>query len=267
MTDVTIILPCAGAGSRMGLDSPKELFEIRGKKLIDFSLTHIKAFIPSYQGSLRVAVVIRPSKQEVADYVARRLPDIPVKPVLFDHNYEEWPGSVYSANKLFSRHNLVLLPDSFLTLNKTTTPWPVTVFPDGEFQGRTLLSAALEVLARRPVMFAWVPCENPELLSSMGALRVEKDVVKAFQDKPRRGLEELEGLNGFNGFWTCYGFSRESGLPLYKFLIASLRHQSPILERQPFFPPAALRVGEYYDLGTPERLAEFIRSLPPSIHP
>ncbi|MCP5049152.1 MAG: hypothetical protein GY940_18430, partial [bacterium] len=70
---ITVILPCAGEGSRMGLETPKELFEIfpgndaagksaKGKpvKLIDFSLEHIRAF-PDRR-ALRVAVVVRPWK-------------------------------------------------------------------------------------------------------------------------------------------------------------------------------------------------------------
>ena len=45
MKRVTIILPCAGEGKRLGAKGPKELFEIYpGKKLIDYSLEHIKAF-------------------------------------------------------------------------------------------------------------------------------------------------------------------------------------------------------------------------------
>lgn len=272
--DITIILPCAGAGSRMGLDSPKELFEISGRKLIDFSLDHIKAYIRalvhdgSSTGSFRVAVVIRLSKREVADYVRAQLPDTRVETVLFDDNYEEWPGSVYSAHKQFSGRNLVLLPDSFLSLSSLSLPstmlahpennlQPITVFPDGEYRDRTLIAAALEVLAQRPVMFGWVACDNPGVLSTMGALRVEKNEVTAFQDKPREGLE------GFNGFWTCYGFSPGYGGPLYDFLIQSLRHQSPKLAEQPFFPPSALQLGRYYDLGTPERVASFMDSVLP----
>ena len=36
---LTVILPCAGEGNRLGLTTPKELYEIiPGKRLIDFSL-------------------------------------------------------------------------------------------------------------------------------------------------------------------------------------------------------------------------------------
>jgi UDP-N-acetylglucosamine pyrophosphorylase len=41
---ITIILPCAGSGSRLGLSEPKELFEISPEiRLIDFSSAHIAA--------------------------------------------------------------------------------------------------------------------------------------------------------------------------------------------------------------------------------
>lgn len=262
MADITVILPCAGAGSRMGLDSPKELFEIHGKKLIDFSLHHIRA----YPGSLRVIVVVRPDKLNVAQYVGSQLPYIPVQPVLFDDRYHEWPGSVYSAHPFFSERNLVLLPDSFLSLSTLSLGdrqemslnlpvQPVTKFPQGPYQGWSLIQAASALLQHSSVMFAWLPCQDPALLSSMGAVHVQGGIVNRFQDKPQQGFER------FNGFWTCYAFTRQYGLPLYRFLIASLRHQSPLFEQQSFFPPAALPVGQYYDLGTPQRVAAFCSAI------
>ena len=46
--EMTVILPAAGSGQRLGLDYPKELFEIvPGKKLVDFSLDHIQAAMGS----------------------------------------------------------------------------------------------------------------------------------------------------------------------------------------------------------------------------
>ncbi len=112
---LTVILPCAGEGNRLGLDIPKELFEIvPGTRLIDFSLNHIRAVPVGIE--VKVAVVVRPWKKEVVDYVSRKLPGTAVEAVLFDDAYSEWPGSVYSASGFFSAHNLVLLPDSCLCL-------------------------------------------------------------------------------------------------------------------------------------------------------
>ncbi len=83
--DLTIILPCAGSGSRLGLDYPKELYEIwQGVKLIDFSLMHFKKFIPKFsKRNLIIAVVISRSKIKVFEYIKKKLPGINVKAVEF----------------------------------------------------------------------------------------------------------------------------------------------------------------------------------------
>jgi hypothetical protein len=255
MKKITVILPCAGEGSRMGLDTPKELFEIGGVKLIDFSLAHIRAF-PN-PDVLRVAVVIRAAKQDVADYVREQLTGIDVTRVMFDDNYHEWPGSVYSAKKCFSRYNLVLLPDSFLSLARGVSLEPVTTYPpgDGGFEGESLTGRVMKKLAEHGVVFGWVKCSHRDTLAGMGAMKVEKGLVTAFQDKPGKGFE------GFNGLWGCYGFRREWGRGLYDFLTASVRHQPVSLQKQGFYPPGTVDIAAYYDLGTPERASAFNSSI------
>jgi len=241
--ETTIILPCAGEGNRLGLKTPKELFEIfpgnsgAGTKLIDFSLKHISAF--PYKEKITVAVVIRPWKTGVAEYVARQLPGITVKTVMFNENYNEWPGSVYSAKNFFSKNNLVLLPDSYLGLCADSR--------------KTLVELVLDSLALYKVVFGCLKCtgKDVEILRTLGAVTVEDGIVTAFQDKP------VESLHRFNGFWGCYGFRKEYGESLYHFLIGSVQHRSLPLTEQPFYPPGAIRLGAYYDLGTWENIDRF----------
>lgn len=268
---MTVILPCAGEGNRLGLQTPKELFLITPHtRLIDFSLDHIRAFLRSFSAGaagdpspipLTVAVVVRPWKQEVAEYVARRLPELTVETVMFNDAYSEWPGSVYSAARFFSQNNLVLLPDSCLRLNQGT-PRHAAVCNDPE--GKTLPELSLEALERYPVFFGSVSCGEAQTLKSLGALRVDRAEVTAFQDKPSRDLET------FNAFWGCYGFRKAHGEALYHFLSRSVRHQPAPLNRQSFYPVGAIPLHSYYDLGTWDRINRFRReffSIPPAAVP
>ncbi len=233
---LTVILPCAGEGNRLGLTTPKEFFEIvPGKRLIDFSLEHILAQDPGMVES--VVVVIRPWKKEVAEYVAGKLPGTRVETVLFNDDYSEWPGSVYSAAAFFSQYNLVLLPDSYLCLC-------------GSAPG-TLLEMVLAALKNHQVVFGSVSCMDHSKLKNLGAMRVEHGMVTAFQDKPRHDLEQ------YNSFWGCYGFRQNYGKALYDFLIRSVRHQPASLEEQPFYPPGSVSLHSYLDLGTWENIRKF----------
>ena len=83
-------------------------------------------------------------------------------------------------------------------------------------------------------------------------MRVDAGKVTAFQDKPAGNLEE------YNSYWGCYGFQKHAGAELYRFLLASVRHKSPVLAKQSFFPPAIIPVASYHDLGTWENIESFI---------
>jgi hypothetical protein len=248
---LTVILPCAGEGDRLGLKSPKELFEILpGIRLIDFSLDHILAQTQAddLQIKIKVAVVIRPWKREVVEHVMQKLPGIDVEAVLFNDEYSEWPGSVYSASGAFSGNNLVLLPDSCLRLCEGPLCSISTCF-NGE--GKTLLGLVLEALKGYKAVFGGVACTDPEVLKNLGAMRVEKDQVVAFQDKPGQDFHQ------FNSFWGCYAFRKESGKALYDFLIQSLHHRQVFLGAQPFYPVGAIPLHSYRDLGTWENINRF----------
>lgn len=248
---LTVILPCAGEGNRLGLDTPKELFEIvPGTRLIDFSLNHIKAASGGIKSGIKmkVAVVIRPWKKEVADYVSRNLPGITVETVLFNDAYNEWPGSVYSAAGTFSAFNLVLLPDSCLRLRGERSYDMDNCFNE---EGKTLVELVSEALGNFKVIFGGVACSNPDVLKNLGAMRVEGGRVTAFQDKPSQDID------GFNRFWGCYGFRREYGKSLYEFLMQSVHHQPVSLEDRSFYPVGVVHLHSYRDLGTWESIDRF----------
>ena len=247
--ELTVILPAAGEGNRLGLDTPKELLElIPGVRLIDFSLRHIRA--AAGKKHIQVAVVTRPWKASVVEYVKEQLPGIKVEAVLFNDMYHEWPGSVYSANEFFSADNLVLLPDSYLSL-ATDSPLETPAITGSG--GKTLAELVSAALSRHGVVFGCISCTDKERLRSLGAVRIENRIITAFQDKPGSHEEKIP----FNGFWGCYAFRKEMGKPLYDFLAHSVRHRSLPLQAQTFYPMGIIPVARYEDLGTWENIEKF----------
>lgn len=247
---LTIILPCAGEGKRLGLDTPKELLEILpGTRLIDFSLAHARAAV---NAGLNVSVVVvsRPWKTEVPAYAAAQLPGVPVETVMFNENYHEWPGSVFSARELFSTYNMVLLPDSFLSFGSG--------FKNLETINRENKTAAqlmIETLNQFPAAFGHIPCNDPAKLKNLGAMHVDGPAVTRFQDKPRTDFHL------YNSFWGCYGFRREFGEPLYHFLLGSVKHTPQSLPEMGTFS-----FETYRDLGTWESINAYKEAVNSSIN-
>ncbi len=252
---ITVILPCAGAGSRLGLKSPKELFEILpGQPLIDFSLAHIREAL-HYPG-IRVAIVIREWKKAVVTYVRQKLPGVNVTSVMFNDDYLEWPGSVYSAQHAFSEKNLVLLPDSRLDLGRRKSHQEIgPVCFDNS--GTSLVESMSRALNQHPVVFGCIKNSNTQLLGKLGALHIDEaqQTITAFQDKPQESLER------YNGFWGCYGFRAGYAKELYQFLVASVQHQQVIFEKQSFYPPGAVIFHDYRDFGTWQEIEKFREEL------
>jgi len=193
---------------------------------------------------IQVVVVIHPGKQAVADHVKSKLPDAAVETVLFNNKYREWPGSVFSAQEYFSDFNLVLMPDSFLSLsdnNRLLCP-----------EGKSIGCHTLTCLMHSNVTFGCVCLHKSLLLPALGALHVnEAGYVTDFKDKPARKL------NRFNGFWGCYGFRKKSAEDVYRFLIQSVTRRSVRITEQPFSPVTAFPLTGYMDLGTWSAIHEF----------
>lgn len=253
MKRVTIILPCAGEGKRLGVKGPKELFEIYpGKKLIDYSLGHIKAFNSSEkkkEKDIRIAViiVIKPGKEAVFHYVSEKLPTVDVNYVMFNNYFREWPGSVYSANREFSDINIVLLPDTFIKFGTDDL-----IYSDAE--GETLISKAIEKLQQGEVVFGVNKCFEAGKLSKLGAVRVENSKIKKFKDKPS------EDLDSYNGFWGIYGFRESVARRLYDFLIDSVERSGKKGHLLEEFDPEVYFIDTYHDLGTVDSVDKFIGS-------
>ena len=251
MQRITIILPCAGEGKRLGVEGPKELFEIYpGKKLIDYSIEHIKAFINSEKISelnimVSVIIVVKPGKESVFHHVSEMLPTVNVNYVMFNNYFREWPGSVYSASSEFSEINIVLLPDTFVKFGSDDL-----IYTDKD--GETLISKAVGKLSESKVVFGVTRCKDPEMISTLGAVQVKNDRIVKFRDKP------LEDIDQYNGFWGLYGFQEPSARQLYDFLIDSVEHDGKKSHLLKELNPGVFYIDTYFDLGTVDSIAKFI---------
>jgi hypothetical protein len=243
--ELTVVLPCAGAGTRLGLSAPKELYEIwPGVRLIDFSLNHIRQILKNQPGwKIRAAAVIRPGKEEVYRYVKQYLPETEVVPVRFNENYYEWAGSVFSAEEAYSDCNIVLLPDCAFSLSSSNYLQSSS--------GAGLIEQMALRLEKAPIVFAWMPCREPAMLAGLGALTVRDGLVTDLQDKPDQDREK------YNAFWGSYGFQKQSAELIYRFFSASIRHEDAKQWKGNLFPAPGVELFEFQDLGTWDSIKHF----------
>jgi hypothetical protein len=249
-TDLTVILPSAGLGVRLGLDRPKELMEVHQEMpIIQFALQHVLEAVKTSEINLKVVLVIRPGKEIVVDYVRNFLPlEVFVKVVYTDPQLMEWPGSIYSASREFSVHNLVLLPDSFLALSKADRL--------RNEKNKTLLEIAVSCLDRSRLCLGVCKCEDPDILCRLGAVQQNADGwIEKFQDKP-------DAPDSYNGFWGCFAFHETIADELHDFLIESVKHSNPDYLKQPFYPALGFPLADYADLGTWTSIERFRKRYP-----
>ena len=246
---LTIILPCAGEGTRLGLPYPKELYEIaKDFRLIDFSLTHIKKYIDKANNTnnknIKVVVVINEKKREVYEYIALSLKSRGIEsiPVNFNDNYFEWAGSVFSANRYFTEKNIVLLPDSVITLSNDSPFYS---------KDKTLIGLCDNYLQNNSVVFGTIFCDDKAKLKKLGACFVKDGRILKFQDKPQRNLQN------FNAFWGCYAFKQDISKKLYTFLKNSILKRFRGYQKEHLLPFYSFDIANYWDLGTWDSINDF----------
>jgi hypothetical protein len=244
---ISVILPCAGEGKRLGFSGSKELYSIKdGLKLIDFSLEHIVASdIPC-----RVLVVIRKGKEEVFKYVSEKLESSRVEVICVDAGAanKEWVGSVFSGQEHFSKKNLVLLPDSFLSLSQSDRLRSES--------GKPLLEIVNEGLNTNDFFLGVVKCMDHGRLGSLGAVYIDqRDCIIDFMDKPQHP-------DRFNAFWGCFGFKDSITTELGSFLAQSVAQQQCDFSKQSFAPAGCFGLHLYEDLGTVDSVARFKKRFP-----
>jgi NDP-sugar pyrophosphorylase family protein len=238
MIKLTVILPAAGKGTRLNLPYPKEILRLnKDKALIDNSFELFKGLS---REEVEFVVVINEEKTEIIKYLAKYKSHFNVSFTYQNPAELEYTGAIKSAKHLFGKQNIVLLPDTLLTL------------PRG-FR----LAQELEVcLEETGFTFLFKPEVADAMLTTKGCLHVdEHQQVLAYEDKPQTDF------NRFNGYWCAFAFKKEVFDDCIKFMEQStlkLDQANLDIQNTQIFKSKAIRVEDYQDLGTWEEIGKLL---------
>src|SRR6266536_5681647 len=217
-----VILPCAGAGSRLGLPYPKELLAVGPNRLlIDDTVDLLRTTSAPLGG---VVIVVDDHHRPTIPYVTARLGDLPVCVVRQPPPHVAWTGAVHSARPWLADRALVLLPDQIVRAADGTDP----------------LAWALSVLTRHRISFLAHQPAHPDCLAGDGALKVARDSdpsVTDYLEKPGPAAAR------FDSAWVALAFRVPEGLPAVQAMHRMLT--------TPASPVAPVTLGEVGILGAP----------------
>jgi len=217
---ITVILPCAGKGTRLGVPFSKELAPVSpGRVLIDSSLD----ILAKTGAQCRVIVMDDGTRERTREYVESRLPDTPVA-LVRQHRYAaDWPDAVLRLEPWFTEMNIVMLPDSAYECSKD----PITVL--AAVTGESGFSFAAAKV-------------SPDHIREAGALCViQDDTVRAYEDKPDK--PDL-----YNAVWGMLGFADREGVLGMRMIAASTNRTGAA--RRPVVGAPVVWLESYRDCGT-----------------
>ncbi|MFD5616477.1 hypothetical protein [Kitasatospora sp. NPDC127060] len=200
----TIVLPCAGKGSRLGLPFPKELLPA-GPGLV--AIDSVLRLVEETVVDVRLLLVTAPGREATARYVRERSV-APLAVVEQDPALPELAGAIRSALPWCPGPVLVLLPDQVLA-----DPAP------------GLLDCALAALADSPACFLAAPEADPRRIAVDGALATEPGPgglrrLTALADKPGP-----DRTGGFDRVWFGFGFQQASARQVLEQMHAAAEHR------------------------------------------
>ncbi|MFE4371709.1 hypothetical protein ACFRMN_26425 [Streptomyces sp. NPDC056835] len=189
--DVSIILPCAGFGTRFRAPYSKELHCLApGVTVLDRSLEAVVELAKSGL-NVRLVVVFRTHKLDTVSYLARYAETFQIVFVYQDESFEPGlNGAIRSALPMMQGPVALVLPDIVIT---------------GAGSAGCLLAALRHIgVAGWSVVAAEE--QDPDTLQQMGALAVVEGggviTVEAAADKPA-------DPSGFNAFWGMVAVTAE----------------------------------------------------------
>ena len=230
MNKLTVILPAAGKGTRLNLPYPKEILRLnKDKALIDSSFDLFDG-LPRDQ--VEFVVIINEEKTEIIKYLAKYKSRYNVSFTYQNPDEIEYTGAIKSAKHLFGENNIVLLPDTLLTL-------PTGVCLTQTIQ-RNLEEYEFAFLFKRET--------HEQMLTTKGCVQLDKNMrVLAYEDKPS------DDISKFNGYWCSFAFKKEAFDKCIAFMEQStLKRRQPelLIEQTPIFKSKAIEVEDFKDLGT-----------------
>ena len=230
MSNLTVILPAAGKGTRLNLPYPKEILRINNDEaLIDYSFNFFRDY---GRKDVEFVVVINENKTELITYLAKYKDRYNISFVYQNPNEKEYTGAIKSASHLFGEYNLVLLPDTIMKLKN----------------GEDLFELVKTSLTETGFTFLYKDEVNKDVLKTKGALYVDdQKIIKDYADKPQTFLEK------YNAFWCAFAFRRRTFKACMDFMekstLKQLVEQNEI-ETTPIYNSKAIDVEDYVDLGT-----------------
>ena len=238
MSELTVILPCAGEGTRLSLPYPKEIHSIeKNKSLIDYSFD---LFSNYGRRDVEFVITLNENKTELVKYLSRYKSRYNISFTFFNPAETEYTGSIKSAKHLFGEKNLVLLPDTFMKLKSSQDI--VNLVHD------SLNETGFTFFFKREM-------DDDEMLKTKGALWIDQDnLVEEYEDKPQEELER------FNAFWTAFAFRKRVFDNCIEFMEKStLKHRllAGEIENTPIYKSKAIEVEEYLDLGIWDQTYQF----------
>ena len=227
---VSIILPCAGRGTRLNLPYSKELVKIsEGMSLIDYSFQHILAS----HLQPRVIVVIGPHKLDIARYVYEKYNDkVDLVFVFQKADHKGVTGATRSAEHLFGDKNILFLPSTIIEYKNNKVP---------------LIDKMTGMLDRQPFVFMYKNENSITRLKLSGALHIQDQKVIDYEDKP------LEHVEKYNAFCVSYGFKKEVFNEVISVIEQSVLKKDNFrqtFQKSVMCKTLAVEVAEYIDIST-----------------
>ena len=230
MSNLTVILPAAGKGTRLNLPYPKEILRLdKDHALIDNCFN----FFRNYgRKDVEFVVVINENKPELLTYLAKYKDRFNISFIYQDPNEQEYTGAIKSAKPLFGEYNLVLLPDTIMKLKR-----------DGD-----LYKLTKDALTETGFAFLYKKETSEDILKTKGALEINNDgLVINYCDKPKNYVQY------YNAFWCAFAFRRRTFNSCMEFMEKStlqLNVEPKDIQSTPIYGSKAIEVEDYIDLGT-----------------
>lgn len=234
---LTVIIPAAGKGTRLNLPYPKEILRLdKEQALIDYSFDFFRDY---GRKDVEFVVVMNEEKLDVIKYLSSYKDRFNISFTFQNPKELEYTGAIKSARHLFGTHNVVLLPDTIMSLRP------------GVDLGETVMRSL-----DTGFTFFYKKETDPAMLRTKGALAVNMNgQVTAYEDKPQDGFEK------YNGYWCSFAFTEHAFDRSIAYMEKSTLRQ-PQTDDFKFVPIAncqAIEVVDYKDLGTWDEIRRLLR--------
>tara|TARA_A100001391_G_scaffold36985_1_gene20304 strand:+ start:4437 stop:5174 length:738 start_codon:yes stop_codon:yes gene_type:complete len=240
MSNLKVILPAAGNGTRLNLPYPKEILRLNDHEaLIDSSFNFFRDY---GRKDVEFVVVINEDKTEIISYLSKYKDRYNISFVYQNPNEYEYTGAIKSAKHVFGEHNIVLLPDTIMTLSPNTD----------------LFETVTNSLTETGFTFLYKQENDPNVLKTKGSLYVNSEnIVERYEDKPESGYEN------FNAYWCAFAFRKRTFDSCMTFMEKSTLKQridNEEIKQTPIYKSKAIKVDDYVDLGTWEEIRRVLLS-------